>query len=160
MEYKSKLNLGAGINYLPDYTNIDKLASFNPDIVHDLEILPWPLPDNQFEEVLISHLVEHIGTQGDEKSWFDFWREVWRVSKPGAIVYCIAPYYTDHNSVGDPGHRRLISESSFYFLSKETYKWNKEHKTSMTQYEIDFDYELKAQKVFGGEIKTWLKVIK
>lgn len=157
---KKKLNLGVGINYFPDFYNVDKLKNVKADLYHDLESYPWPLPDNQFEEVRISHLVEHIGRMGDENSWFDFWREVWRVCKNGAVIDCIAPYFQDHNAVGDPGHRKLISESSFYFLSKETYKWNKEHKTAMTQYEIDFDFEIRAQKIFGGNIETHLKVIK
>lgn len=157
---KTKLNLGCGIKKLDDHINIDMLASVDPDIIHNLEDYPWPLPENQFEEVRASHIVEHIGTMGDADSWFNLWREIWRVCKPGAIVYCLAPYYTDHNSAGDPGHRRLISESSFYFLSKEVYKSNAMAKSPMTQYNIDFDFEIRAQKVMNGDIQTWLKCIK
>ena len=67
---KIKLNLGCGINKLDDHINIDMLTSVDPDIVHNLEDYPWPLPDNQFEEVKASHIVEHMGTMGDFESWF------------------------------------------------------------------------------------------
>ena len=37
-----KLNLGSGSRHMPGYLNVDKSDMFNPDVVWDLESIPWP----------------------------------------------------------------------------------------------------------------------
>ena len=36
------LNLGSGSRHMPGYLNVDKSDMFNPDVVWDLESIPWP----------------------------------------------------------------------------------------------------------------------
>jgi len=45
-----KLCLGSGRKKQEDAVNVDIVPSTKPDIVHDLNDAPWPLPDNQFDE--------------------------------------------------------------------------------------------------------------
>ena len=56
-----KLNLGCGSVIMKDFINVDKYNIYNPDIVHDLEIFPYPFKDNSVKEVILSHVLEHIG---------------------------------------------------------------------------------------------------
>jgi predicted SAM-dependent methyltransferase len=54
-----KLNLGCGSQMLAGFCNVDKFG--DPDLTWDLETLPWPWADNSVEEVLLSHVLEHLG---------------------------------------------------------------------------------------------------
>ena len=56
-----KLNLGCGSKILEGYTNVDKFDYYKPDIVHDLEVTPYPFKENSVDEILMSHVLEHIG---------------------------------------------------------------------------------------------------
>src|SRR2546421_152960 len=47
-----------------DWLNIDNRDLKEVDVVHDLQIFPWPLPDECASIVLCSHLVEHIVPHG------------------------------------------------------------------------------------------------
>ena len=58
-----KLNLGCGEKRIPDYINVDKYG--NPDIKHDLELFPWPWENNSVSEILLIHVLEHLGKDTD-----------------------------------------------------------------------------------------------
>ncbi len=55
-----KLNLGCGKQIKEDYTNLDKVALEGVDVVHDLDVFPYPFRDNTFDEILCSHVLEHV----------------------------------------------------------------------------------------------------
>ena len=56
-----RLNLGCGNRKLEGWVNVDREAACKPDRVADLEKLPWPWPDDSAEEVMLSHVLEHLG---------------------------------------------------------------------------------------------------
>ena len=60
-----KLNLGSGDKRIPGFLNVDKFDTFEPDIVHDLEIFPYPFLDNEIDEIKLIHVLEHIGQTPD-----------------------------------------------------------------------------------------------
>lgn len=66
MKNATKLCLGSGEKRLEDAVNVDLVSSTNPDIVHDLNERPWPLPSDSFNECyandVIEHLVDIVGT--------------------------------------------------------------------------------------------------
>lgn len=55
-----KLNLGAGHMRLPGFTKVDLDASRNPDIIHNLNDMPYPFESNSVEYVEMSHIIEHL----------------------------------------------------------------------------------------------------
>ena len=55
------LNLGSGSKRVKNYINVDKYEIFKPDIVHDLEKFPYPFDDNSVDNIILSHILEHIG---------------------------------------------------------------------------------------------------
>ena len=47
------LNLGSGSKRVEGFVSLDKFDTFNPDIVHDLEIFPYPFKDNSVEKIIL-----------------------------------------------------------------------------------------------------------
>ena len=56
-----KLNLGCGHDHKEGYVNVDVSDLGKPDMVVDLEVLPWPWQDSSIDEILIKHTLEHLG---------------------------------------------------------------------------------------------------
>lgn len=44
------LNMGCGHNKMPGWLNVDAFPECNPDVVCDLENLPWPWPNDSVEQ--------------------------------------------------------------------------------------------------------------
>lgn len=55
-----KIDLGGGANPQPGFLNLDIRDLPQVDVVHNLELFPWPLPDECATLVMASHLLEHI----------------------------------------------------------------------------------------------------
>ena len=55
-----KLLLGAGTHCRSDYVNLDINKHQGIDVVHDLNVFPYPFQDNQFELVEAHHVIEHL----------------------------------------------------------------------------------------------------
>ena len=79
-----KLNLGCGSKILENYTNLDKLDYYNPNVVHDLEVTPYPFEDNSVDEILMCHILEHVGQDPD--IFNNIIKELYRICKNKSIV--------------------------------------------------------------------------
>ncbi len=80
------LNLGCGNRFDPNWINIVFFAYDKCVIQHNLH-LGIPFPDNSFEMVYHSHLLEHFLKQDAAK----FLIECFRVLKPGEIIRIAVP---------------------------------------------------------------------
>jgi len=117
----------------------------NPDIPHDLNDLPYPFRDNEFNEIHAYEVLEHCGTQGDWKYFFNQFSEFWRILKPDGMFFATVPQWNALWAFGDPGHTRIINQGTLVFLSQKEYE-KQIGKTAMTDYRYvyraDFDIEL------------------
>src|ERR1043166_2135555 len=57
---KKILDVGCGWNKTPGAIGLDANPRAHADIVHDLGALPYPFPDNEFDEIVCRHVVEHV----------------------------------------------------------------------------------------------------
>ena len=107
------LNLGCGNKQKPDAVNLDVTRTTNPDVVHDLNVRPWPLESGQFREVLAHDVVEHlddvVGTM----------EEIHRVCEHGAIIRITVPHFSCANAFTDPTHRHYFGWFSFDYFTGE-----------------------------------------
>lgn len=105
-----KLNLGAGSDILNGYINHDICTLPGIDIVHNLNVYPWPFDDSSCSEVKIYDVLEHLD---------DFMRameELHRILMPGGIIKLQVPYYLSWSAYADPTHKKYFHELTFRFF--------------------------------------------
>jgi len=159
---KKILVLGAGLRRFPGAIHLDINSATNPDIVHDLMKYPWPFEDNRFKSIIAEHILEHIWTHGDVEGFFKLFREIWRICQNGARIICEMPYAGHTIAFDDPGHRSFWTPTLFYFVSKKCYQKAKEKNSKMTQYGINFDFDLESATLIAekqGQTPMILKVV-
>lgn len=94
------LNLGAGNRIVEGAVNHDRVKHRPEiDVVHDLDEMPWPWPDEAFDKVLAIAVLEHL--QANLIASVD---ECWRVLRPGGILYVKLPHWKHDISYIDPTH--------------------------------------------------------
>jgi len=125
----------------PEWTTVDINPQCKPDILFDLERLErgesLPLPDAHFDEIHIYQTLEHFGRQGDFRGLFATFKEFWRLLKPNGELYGDTPALHSKWLWGDPGHARVISEETLWFLTKRAYA--ELGKTTSTDYRAYVD---------------------
>ena len=126
-----KLDLACGQRKTPGFKGVDKIAVEGVDIVHDLEVFPWPFEDESVDEVICTHYVEHAD------NLIKFMDELYRILKKSAKATISAPYYSSLRAWQDPTHKRSISEMSFLYFNKE---WRENNKLSHYDIHCDFDF--------------------
>ena len=100
---------------------LDIDENLGPDICHDLDILPYPLGDDVFDEIHAYEVLEHCGRQGDAKFFFDQFSEFWRILKPGGYMMISVPLWDTEMAWGVPDHKRVFPPNLFGFLDREYY---------------------------------------
>lgn len=83
-----KLNLGCGERKKPGYINIDWNSEVEPEVVHDLNKLPYPLEDNSFDLIEASHVLEHLDKP------FLIMKELHRLLKPNGKLTIKVPHFS------------------------------------------------------------------
>jgi hypothetical protein len=117
-----RLNLGCGNRKIAGWMNVDKVAATNPDQIVDLEALPWPWPDDSIDEVLLSHVLEHLGAETDV--YLGIIKELYRVCRDGAKITIVVPHPRHDYFLSDPTHvRPIIPEGLQMFSQAINRKW-------------------------------------
>ena len=111
-----KLNLGCGVDKREGFVNVDAAAACGPDMVVDLDLLPWPFEDDCAEEIVLSHILEHLGAETD--TYLGILKELYRVATPGAKITIVIPHPRHDDFLHDPTHVRVITPESFQLYSK------------------------------------------
>lgn len=144
-----------------DLTTLDINSEHNPDVVYDLNILPLPFGDAEFDEIHAYEVLEHLGRQGDWRFFFKEWSEYYRILKPGGLFVGSVPAIDSPWVWGDPSHTRLISTDTFLFLDQDQYK-KQVGVTPMSDFRFCYkgDFHLRWTKVDGGRLFFVLEAIK
>ena len=67
---RDKIIHAGGFERWGSLTTLDFMERNKPDVLWDLETLPYPFPADEFDEIHAYEVLEHIGDQGDWKTFF------------------------------------------------------------------------------------------
>lgn len=105
------LDVGCGRNKHPGAIGLDSNSRTDADVIHDLGDLPYPFPDDEFDEVIGNHVIEHV------PDVMAFVSELYRITRPGGRIRILTPHYSNPDWPNDPTHRNHLNSYSFnYFI--------------------------------------------
>jgi len=108
------LDIGCG-DFKPDgFIGLDKRKLSCVDIVHDAEVIPYPINNETFDIIRVAHLIEHLLPN----KIIDIMNEWWRILKPQGKLYITMPLGGSKRFWLDPTHiHAWIPETATYFDS-------------------------------------------
>ncbi len=104
-----KLNLGCGEFKKAGYINLDSNPSLKPDIVHNLDIIPYPFADFEFDHIEADHVLEHLDDP------FAVMGETYRILKSGGSLVIRVPHFS--RGLTHPDHKRGFDVTFPYYFS-------------------------------------------
>ena len=110
-----RLNLGCGTDIRAGWVNLDSSAQIpGVDVVHDLELRPFPFADEAFAFILAQDVLEHMTNAVATL------RELHRILRPGGSVRIRVPHFTSRNNFIDPTHHGQFAIEWFDFFVQGT----------------------------------------
>ena len=128
------LDIGCGAKKTsPLWMGMDKRKMPGVDIVHDLEVFPYPIQSDSVTTIVASHILEHL------KPWLtvDVFNELWRILKPEGQLALGVPYGVSEYYVQDPTHCNPFNETTLTYFDPrpDMFGW-KEVKDHRGIYEV------------------------
>jgi predicted SAM-dependent methyltransferase len=112
------LDLGCGRHKFPGAIGVDVNSDTDADIIHDLNVFPYPFTDNTFDLVHCDSILEHL------HDFFGVMGEIHRITVPGGCIRIKVPYYTSFDAYTDPTHQHFFTSRSFdYFREDYVYHY-------------------------------------
>jgi SAM-dependent methyltransferase len=109
-----RIDLGCGTRKVKGTLGVDFVAVPGVDVVADLNG-GLPFKDSSLDGVYAYHILEHLD------DFLGTMNEIWRVCKPGALVFVKVPHAAStFVTWKDPTHRRGLSIATFAYFD-ETY---------------------------------------
>ncbi len=105
-----KLNLGCGKEKKEGCVNVDINSGCEPDVVHNLDVFPYPFAESEFDEVYLDHVIEHL------ESPLAVLEELFRISKNDGRIILKCPHFSC--AWLHPGHKSAISTYLFDFFDE------------------------------------------
>jgi len=134
-----RLHLGCGPHPIDGYINVDKFGT--PDVLWDLEVTPWPWEDNSVDEVVMEHVLEHLGQS--PAVFFAIIRELYRVCRSEATIRIVTPHPRHDSFLNDPTHVRPVTPEMLGLFSKRLNRqWaagNYANSTLALYLDVDFE---------------------
>lgn len=105
------LDVGCGGSKVIGAIGIDRLPLNGVDIIHDLDVLPWPLEANSFDRIIFSHAISHLSNLPE------IIIECHRLLKADGFIEIVAPHYASDNFNTDPTHKLHLGVRSMFYFS-------------------------------------------
>jgi SAM-dependent methyltransferase len=106
------LDIGCGAEKTPGSVGLDISSDTAADIVHNLDVFPYPIEDSSFDQILLQDVIEHV------KQPISVFEELHRIARPGGRVQLRTPHFSSVLAYGDPTHRHYFSSLAIRSLAE------------------------------------------
>jgi SAM-dependent methyltransferase len=107
------LDLGCGSAKASGAIGVDRSADTAADVVHDLDLLPWPFGNEQFDLVRCQDVLEHLANV------IAAMEEIHRIGRANCEVRIRVPHFSSVQAYTDVTHRHFFSSESFHCFDPE-----------------------------------------
>jgi len=138
------LDLGCGKRKQRDAIGIDISKDTDADVIHDLDVFPYPFVDNEFDYVYADNVIEHL------EDVVKVLEELHRITKDGATIKIIVPFFRSVYACIDPTHKHFFTVRSFDYFDPEN-NFNRLYKYSRCCFKVKkvlFDESMR-HRLFG-----------
>lgn len=108
------IQLGSGGEKMQGAVNVDNNPASAPDVVHDLNLMPWPFADGAFDYAIMNDVIEHLVNP------IKVLEETWRILSPGGTLKIRTPAFSHENSWIDLTHLHHLHPKSLDYFDPET----------------------------------------
>jgi hypothetical protein len=146
-----KLNLGCGYNRMDGFVNVDVSPACDPDVVANLEEVPWPWASDSVEAVAFNHSLEHMCAAAEK--FLALMSELYRVCCHEAVIQVRVPHPRHDDFLDDPTHVRVITPALFYLFDRRKNDEWRERKCSNTPFAhyLGVDFEVTRAEALLAE---------
>jgi SAM-dependent methyltransferase len=109
------LDIGCGSKKHPGAVGLDISADTDADIVHDLNVFPYPVDDDSFDHIVMQDVLEHVA---EPMRLAD---ELHRILRPDGRVQLRTPHFSSALAYGDPTHRHYYSTKAITYLANPAF---------------------------------------
>lgn len=120
-----RLNLGCGKDIRKKWINLDIANIPRIDVVHDINNVPLPFKNNEFDYILCQDVLEHV-------EYIPILKDLHRILKKGGILEIRVPHFSSRFNFMDPTHKKFFSFQLFeHFV---------QHPPHNREYYFDFQF--------------------
>jgi len=112
------LDLGCGSLKVEGAVGLDNVSIPGVDIVHDLLDFPYPIENESFDNIYLSHVIEHFYLNDIEK----ILNECSRILASDGVLQITVPHAFSISAFTDPTHKQFFTFGSGYFWGKKYQK--------------------------------------
>ncbi len=149
-----KLDLGCGNRKREGTIGIDCNPKTCADVIHDLNIFPYPFEGSSFDEIYADNVLEHLD------DLIKVLEELYRIAKPNALIRVDVPYFRAKWAYIDLTHKHFFTSESFTYFDP-SHVHNRLFPYSEAKFKVErvvFNERIE-EKGFIGAIKRLIKKI-
>lgn len=113
MSKEIKLDIGCGASKRDGFIGVDQIALDGVDVVHNLNIIPYPFSDNYADEIVLDNVLEHLDDP------IAVIHELHRISKKASKITIMVPYFRSFYATIDPTHKSFFGYYYFFYFDKK-----------------------------------------
>ena len=146
-----KLNLGCGEEYKKGWINLDYRDNIKKDIKHNLNKIPYPFKDNEFDLVYIKNAISFLDNP------IRVIKEIARLTKNGGKIVISTPHALSYSYISGLGHKHHFTENTFRDYTMKEYELEKTLK--FKGYKFIYNNKWKKFIPFKNYLKIFLSGI-